>query len=199
MTEEQLDAAKQQLREHLNLFQVLSEEAIEAFVSLFSPFIASRKEIITAAGENERYLYFVVEGVQRVYYFDDSGKEATLVLTYAPSMGGVLDALLNKTPSRYYYETLTKSVFLRAPYKKIEKLSEEFPEIDQMLKVGLAQTLSGLLLRMAELQCFSSEEKFRSLMKRSKHILQLVPHKYLANYIGVDASSFSKMVNTIEI
>jgi CRP-like cAMP-binding protein len=199
MNSEQLSEAQNQLLQHFKHVYPISEKAGEAIVSLFQAYSASRKEIITAAGENERYLYFVVEGVQRVYYFDDLGKEATLVLTYAPSMGGVLDAMLNKTPSRYYYETLTKSVFLRAPYQKIEKLSEEFPEIDQMLKVGLAQTLSGLLLRMAELQCFSSEEKFRSLMKRSKHILQLVPHKYLANYIGVDASSFSKMVNTIEI
>jgi CRP-like cAMP-binding protein len=199
MTEEQLDTAKQQLREHLNLFQVLSEDATEAIVSLFQAFSASRKEIITAAGEHERYLYFVLEGVQRVYYFDDAGKEATLVLTYAPSLGGVLDAMLNKTPSRYYYETLTKSVFIRAPFEKIEKLIPEFPEIECLFRVGLSQTLSGLLLRMAELQCFSSEEKFRSLMKRSKHILHVVPHKYLANYIGVDVSSFSKMVNSIEI
>lgn len=199
MTEEQLEAAKQQLREHLNLFQVLSEEATEAVVSLFSLFSASRKEILTALGEPELYLYFVVEGVQRVYYYDDSGKEATLVLTYAPSMGGVLDAMLNKAPSQFYYETLTKSVFIRARYDKIDSLIATYPEIERMLRMGLSHTLSGLLLRMAQLQCFSSEEKFRALMKRSKHILHLVPHKYLANYIGVDVSSFSKMVNTIEI
>lgn len=199
MNSEQLSEAQNQLLQHFNHVYPISEKAGEAIVSLFQAFYASRKEIITAAGEHERYLYFVVEGVQRVYYFDDAGKEATLVLTYAPSLGGVLDAMLNKTPSRYYYETLTKSVFIRAPFEKVEKLIPEFPEIECLLRVGLSQTLSGLLVRMAELQCFSSEEKFRSLMKRSKHILHLVPHKYLANYIGVDVSSFSKMVNSIEI
>jgi hypothetical protein len=55
------------------------------------------------------------------------------------------------------------------------------------------------LQRLAELQCFSSEEKFRSLLQRSPHILQLVPHKYLANYLGIDATNFSKFINRIRI
>ncbi|MBC7488549.1 MAG: hypothetical protein H7282_17550 [Cytophagaceae bacterium] len=66
---------------------------------------------MTSAGELETHLYFVTEGVQRVYYFDEQNSEATLVFTYASSFGGVIDALTSKQPSRYYYETLTPSFF----------------------------------------------------------------------------------------
>ena len=31
------------------------------------------------------------------------------------------------------------------------------------------------------------------------HLLQLVPHKYLANYIGIDATNFSKLINSVRI
>ncbi len=64
----------------------------EAFAGIWHPFSARRKTPITVAGEVENYLYFVVEGVQRVYYFDDQNREATLVFTYATSFGGVLDS-----------------------------------------------------------------------------------------------------------
>jgi hypothetical protein len=107
--------------------------------------------------------------------------------------------MLLQLPSRYYYETLTPSAFLRTPFIEIQKLMLRYPSVTALIQKGTAQALSGVLQRLAELQCFSSEEKFRSLLQRSPHILQLVPHKYLANYLGMDATNFSKFINRIRI
>src|SRR5690606_10409556 len=106
--------------------------------------------------------------------------------------------LLNKS-SRYYFETLTPSEFLRAPVHELNALMEARPSISEMVRMGVTQTLSGILERLVEVQCFSSEDKFRNLLSRSPHILQLVPHKYLANYLGMDATNFSKLLNKIKI
>ncbi len=188
-----------QLKQITDNIHPLSAKEWDDFSSLWKPFSAKRKEILTASGEHEKYLYFVAEGVQRVYYFDDQGREATLVFTYAPSFGGVLDALMLQQPSRYYYEALTPSVFLRAPNKELQLLIKDTPAIALMINKGLSYALAGVLERQVELQCFSSEEKFRKLLSRSPHILQLVPHKYLANYLGIDATNFSKLINKIKI
>ena len=169
----------------------LPEDDWEDFLKLWKPFSAKRKETLTAIGEKEKYLYFVVEGVQRVYYFDEQNREATLVFTYNPSFGGVLDSLLLQTESRYFYETLTPSVFLRAPFSELQVLMQTRPAIEVLIRQGITHTISGLLTRLVELQCYSSEERFMQLMHRSPHILQLVPHKYLANYLGIDATNFS--------
>jgi CRP-like cAMP-binding protein len=177
----------------------LSENDWNAFASLWTPFSAKRKEVLTATGEMEKYLYCVIEGVQRVYYFDEQNREATLVFSYPPSFGGVLDSLMLQKPSRYFYETLTPSVFLRASYSELEKLMKTRPPIEAMIREGITQALSGVLERLVELQCFSSEEKFKKLLQRSPHILQLVPHKYLANYLGIDPTNFSKLLNGTRI
>lgn len=177
----------------------LSASSIESFVTLWSPFDALRKEILTAVGEEERYLYFTIDGVQRVYALNSEGKEATLVFTYAPSFGGVLDAMMTAQKSKYFYETLTPSKLLRAPITEIKKLMTEDADIATMINVGVSQALGGLLERLTELQLMSSEEKFRSLLRRSPHILTLVPHKYLASYLGIDATNFSKLMNSVRI
>ena len=177
----------------------LTEEEWQDFSMLWKPHTARRKEIITAAGDLETHLYFVTEGVQRVYYFDEQQREATLVFTYAPSFGGVLDALTLKQPSRYYYETLTPSSFLKASYSDLEALMLKQPAIERMVRIGLSQSLAGLLERLVELQCYTSEERFKKLLQRSPHILQLVPHKYLANYLGMDPTNFSKLMNRVKI
>lgn len=177
----------------------LTNDSWEAFSGIWRPFSAKRKEVLTVANERERYLYFVLEGVQRVYYFDDQSREATLVFTYAPSFGGVLDALMLASPSRYYYETLTPSVFLRASITDLQPLIDTRPDVATLIRLGVTSALSGVLERLVELQTFSAEDRFKQLLRRSPHILQLVPHKYLANYLGIDATNFSKFINRMKI
>lgn len=176
----------------------MTEEVWSDFATCWKPFSVKRKQLITSAGQQESYLYFVTEGVQRIFYLE-AKKESTLVLTYAPSFGGVMDSFLLQAPSRFYYESLTPSVFLRADYETFAKAMEKHPPIAELVRKGITQSFSGLLERMVELQCFSSEEKFRKLLQRSPHILTLVPHKYLANYLGIDATNFSKLINTVRI
>ena len=59
--------------------------------------------------------------------------------------------------------------------------------------------LAGVLERQVELLKFSAEEKFRILLKRSPQVLQMIPHKYLASYLGIDASTFSKLLSSVRI
>jgi CRP-like cAMP-binding protein len=192
-----MDNSLSQLRQLVTHIAPLNSEEWEAFSVLWKPFFANRKQIITEADHMEKYLYFVVSGVQRVFYRDNEGREATLVFTYAPSFGGVLDAMLLNQKSAYYYETISKSVFLRAPFTEIRQLMYQYESINDVVMKGLSFALKGVLERMVELQTYSSEQKFRQLLSRSPHILQHVPHKYLANYLGIDPSNFSKLMNKV--
>ena len=155
--------------------------------------------MLTSSGETERYLYFVLEGVQRGFYMDSSGVEATIVFTYPHSFSGVADSFLTQTPSAYYFETLTPSTFLRTTYRQVEDLMERYPAIRQLVLKATAFALKGVLERQVEIQCFSAEQKFRQLLRRSPHLLNLIPHKYLASYLGIDATTFSKLLGKVRI
>ena len=177
----------------------LQPQEWEAFSSIWSTMEAGRKTLLTKAGDTERYLYFVVEGIQRIYYSKPDGKEATLVFSYAPSFAGVIDSLLLQQPSRYYMETLTQSRFLRAHVQQWQQMVATHSGIAALSHKALLLAMSGIMERMTELQCFTAEEKFRHLLQRSPHVLQLIPHKYLANYLSIDASTFSKLLGTVRI
>lgn len=177
----------------------LPQAELERFSANWQPLTVKRKTILTAAGETERYLYFVLEGVQRAFYIGDENKEATIVFTYPPSFSGVADSFLTQTPSLYFLETITASRFLRLPYDEVEAMRKSSARIQQLLFTATAFALKGALQRHIELQCFSNEEKFKTLLKRSPHILNLVPHKYIASYLGMDATNFSKLLGSVKI
>ncbi len=187
------------LRSFIARINPLEDAAWAAFSEHWQPHIARRKTVLTAAGETERFLYFVLDGVQRAFHLSDKGREATIVFTYPPSFSGVPDSLLTGLPSPVYFETLTASRFLRMRSEHLHGLMEDFPAVKTMVLKSLAHALYGVLKRQAEVQTFSSEEKFRALMARSPHLLHLVPHKYIASYLGIDATNFSKMLGNIVI
>lgn len=180
-------------------FFTLTEQEWEDFAAIWQPFEAGRKVILTHEGDVEKYIYFVLEGVQRAYAVGDDGREATLVFTYPYSFSGVADSLLLQQPSRYYFETLTPSRFLRSTFRQLDELMLRHHSIERMIRLALSHTLAGVLARQIELQSFSAEQRFRALLTRSPHILYLVPHKYLANYLGMDPTNFSKLLGTVRI
>ncbi len=187
------------LKDFITSIHPLKENELSHFIAAFQPFGCKRKTVLTAAGETERYLYFVLDGVQRSYYVGKDQEEATIVFTYAHSFSGVADSFLTQTPSLYFLETLTTSKFLRTGYKQVEALMQDYPNIQALILKATAFALKGVLERQVELQCFSAEEKFRKLLSRSPQVLNLIPHKYLASYLGIDASTFSKLLGTVRI
>lgn len=177
----------------------MGEAETKAFGSIWQPFACRRKTLLTRAGDTERYLYFVLDGVQRSFYTDDIHKEATIVFTYPPSFSGVADSFLTQTPSAYFFEALTASRFLRTTHAQLEGLMVQYPSVQALVLKITAITLKGVLKRQIDLQCFGAEEKFTALLRRSPHVLQIIPHKYLASYLGIDAATFSKLLRTVRI
>lgn len=191
--------AIEQLKQFIDPIHPLTEEEWAAFASIWQPFSAKRKELLTAAGETEKYLYFVTEGVQRAFYLAEDDKEATIVFTYPFSFSGVADSFLLQQPSKYHLETLTKSEFIRTTYQQVQDLLDRYHNFERLIRKATSYTMAGVLERQIELQCFSAEQKFRTLLKRSPHVLTLIPHKYLASYLGIDATTFSKLLGTVRV
>jgi CRP-like cAMP-binding protein len=188
-----------QLQQFTSSIHKLSDEEWNDFSSIWQMQEAKRKTILTAAGDTEKNLYFILDGVQRAFYIGDNYKEATIVFTYPFSFSGIADSFLTQTPSKYHFETLTKSVFLKTSYQQVFQLMDKYHNFERFIRIAISYSLKGVLERQIELQCFSAEEKLKTLLKRSPHVLRLIPHKYLASYLGIDATTFSKLLGTVRL
>lgn len=186
------------LKAQIDAVKPLEEATWAEFSALWSPVLVKRKEMLTKAGETERYLYFVVEGIQRAYAVHEE-REATIVFSYAPSFSGIIDSFFTQSPSGYNLEALTQSSLLRIHYNDMARLMEKHKDMEVWVRIAMASALAGVLQRQKELMCYTAEEKFRALLKRSPHVLNLIPHKYLASYINVDPATFSKLLSSVRL
>ncbi|MES2645505.1 MAG: hypothetical protein V4717_01420 [Bacteroidota bacterium] len=74
-----------------------------------------------------------------------------------------------------------------------------YHDFEKLIRLAVSYSLAGVLERQVVMQCFSAEEKFKTLLTRSPHVLQLIPHKYLASYLGIDATTFSKLLGSVRL
>jgi CRP-like cAMP-binding protein len=194
-----LTQSLQELKKFSLSIHPLSNQEWLDFSAIWQADEAKRKTILTRKGETEKTLYFITEGVQRAYYLTPEDKEATIVFTYPFSFSGVADSFLTQTPSRYFFETLTQSSFLKTSHSKMIVLLDQYPNLERLISRATAFALKGALERQVELQTFSAEQKFTTLLSRSPQVLRLIPHKYLASYLGIDAATFSKLLSTVRV
>jgi len=188
-----------QLKKVVDAVHKLKEEEWNDFKAIWQPVEYKRKTVLTAAGEVERHLYFVVDGVQRAFYIDEHHPEVTVVFTYPYSFSGIADSFLTQRPSKYFLETLTASKLLRTSHQQVQQLMDRYHNFERWVRLSASHALMGVIERQIELTCYSAEEKFRTLLKRSPHVLQLIPQKYLASYLGIDPSTFSKLMATVRL
>jgi CRP-like cAMP-binding protein len=186
------------LRKSVFAVHPLDEAAWSALSAAWTDVSYKRKQLMTRAGETEKYLYLVLDGVQRAF-FQHENKEATLVFSYAPSFSGVIDSFFLQKPSRFDLETLTASRFLRIHHNDFTALVAAHWSIETWVRLALTQTLSGVLERQVEIMSYTAEEKFTTLLERSPHVLNLIPHKYLASYLGLDPATFSKLLASVRL
>lgn len=189
----------EKLRSFATAIHPLEDAEWNDFSAIWQPVTYKRKTLLTAAGDIEKHLYFVTEGVQRAFYMGDNDKESTIVFTYPASFSGVADSFLTQTPAKYYFETLTGSGMLRTTYAQVSNLMDRHHNFERLIRKATGYALAGVLERQVELQCFSAEEKFKTLLHRSPHVLRLIPHKYLASYLGIDATTFSKLLGSVRL
>jgi CRP-like cAMP-binding protein len=176
-----------------NIAFVLPVEITDELLPLWEVHNFKRKQLITVCGNTERYLYFVVKGIQRCYAVHND-KEATIIFSYPYSFTGIIDSFFLQQPSGYDFEALTDSRLLRISYPDFMLIVDKYPVMEKWLRTMLTLVISGLLQRQKELNIYSAADKLNILFKRSPHIFNLVPHKYIASYIGVDPATFSKMM-----
>jgi CRP-like cAMP-binding protein len=176
----------------------VQNDILDKYINCWSEYSVPKKTIITESGKTERYIYFVLEGIQKSYYLNE-GKQHIMFFGYNPSFSGVVESFFTQTPSKYYLETITDSKFLRLSYTKHIQLVREYREIETLFRKITESFLVGVIERHHQLMAFNAETRFRKFIERSPHLLNMISQKDLASYLRIDSTNFSKMINRIKI
>lgn len=170
---------------------------LQLFLEQWAPITLGRNETITAEGQVERYMYFVIEGIQKSVYVNN-GKENVIAFTYPDSFTGVPDSLLTQTPSKCHLVTISKSKLLKISEEAFFKGLSTYRPLEVFYFNSMKYVLAGTIERLYELQALSMEQKFTAFYHRSKHLINQIPRKDIASYLNIDPTNLSKLLSGLK-
>lgn len=182
--------------EYLNLFHPLPEAEYSLLTSELVSRSFAKGDILLKPGQIQRELYFVQSGVQ-MSWFEAERKTHVLAFTYPPNLCAVPEAFSLQRPSPFYLSCLADSEMGCLSYEKLQRIFDRSQTIERLFRKMAEAFLAGLINRHIELHALGMEERFITFCRRSPALLHLVPHKYLASYLGIDATNFSKLFNSV--
>jgi CRP-like cAMP-binding protein len=176
----------------LNKFLELS---MEEFAEYIQPYIVMRrfdaKEVVSATGTVEDYFNFLVKGLAFTYYKRE-GAEVVVQIATEGQIVHAQESFHSRRPSLYSVETLEPSTFVSITYADLETI---YASSNKMQHLGrLVITFTMLLKEKAQLLAatLSPRERFLQYMDKYPTVLQRVPQKYIASYLGIQPETFSR-------
>jgi len=181
-----------------NLIEI-NQDDLQLIDKLFHKRVYAKGEDIFKAGEVCQTLYYVSQGVVRIYSITSEGKDLTWNICYNKGgkqlnhFAGDYVSYLTQTPSNFFIETLDNCIIYEAKLSEIDALYAS--DIKWM---SLGKKISdGHLIRIGQ-----STQMLRQLTAKEKYILmkEIEPlyEEVLADYqyatlLGITAQSLSRI------
>lgn len=183
---------------YLKQFHPIDLEAYRLLSQSLKSKTLSKNDFLTREGQIQRELYFVTSGIQMAYFEADT-KIHVAAFTYAPDLCAIPESFFFQTPSQYFLRCLTDSTVDYLTFAELQNLFDESPAIERLFRRLTEHVLAGVIQRHLDRHRLSMIERYRTFCQRSPHLLQQVPHKYLAAYLDIDPTNFSKLFNQQKI
>jgi CRP-like cAMP-binding protein len=181
----------------LDQFHTIGTDDYQLLLDTLKSKQCSKGEMLTVPGQYQRQLYFVNQGVQMSYYGHED-KKHVIAFTYAPGLCAIPEAFSLQKPSKYFLTCLTDSEFDYITYEDLQLLFDQSQQIERLFRKMAEHLLAGVVSRHLELHAMTIEERFVAFCRRSPHLLNLVPNKYISSYLDIDPTNFSKLLNRVK-
>ena len=189
---------KEKLKKYIKNIHPIKDDILDGFIEYWVEKKGKKKEILTKIDKTEKYLYFITKGIQKAYYVVD-GKQFNIAFSYPFAFTCTPESFLTQKPSQYCWECITESEFLKISYSSFFSFVNKHPEFETLLRKKLIGTLMGLSNRYHRLLTQTIEERFIDLMHISPQLINIIPQKEIANYLKIDPTNFSKLINTVKL
>lgn len=170
----------------------LSNEMKERLTTITQIKTFPKNHIILKEGETANYACFVLNGLARAYYVID-GKTITSRFMAEDFMITSWISFYTRKPGYEYIEMLEESTMACIHYNDVEALYRDLPDFNIVGRKLISYFFFLAEQRTYMLRKHTAEEKYHSFLEQHPDLLQRVPLKYIATYLGMSEETLSRV------
>jgi len=181
------------LREHIEAIVGLTDEEFARIQTFFTLRKFRKHQYLVQEGDPAKYEYLVLSGIFRMFYLDDSGKE--YIVQFAGPNWWMADyqAYFHQKPATLSIVCMVEAEVLFTTLEGREALSAEFHKMEHFFRVKLTNGYVALQRRIVSLLSSTPQQRYEEFGQLYPHLLQQIPKKYIAEYLGVSRETLSRL------
>ena len=189
-------AATRQMLEHLDSLFPLKPELIVELKQIIQYEEVKRMQVLLKPGEVSDRLYYIHKGLLHCYYeFEDRKKVKKEVSTWFMRERDTcvsVPSFYRRRPSYEYIQTLEDSELFSIGYQELESIYSRHIDFNFNARVLTSDYLVDWAEQLHGLRRLTAAEKYAALRDRDPQLLQRVPQKYLASFLGMRIETLSR-------
>jgi len=171
----------------------MSVDKATQLASNFEPIELNRNEFLLKENKISKGFFFLESGYARSYTFDNDGNDVTTNIYSAPCFVNDLLSLVKQIPAKENLQTMTYCKLAKVDSIWVQSNFHLNPEFRDFVRHLVITDFSLLQNRMLSMIKDPAEVRYSKLIKQHPAVIQNIPLKIIASYLGITDTSLSRI------
>ncbi|MEY8779390.1 Crp/Fnr family transcriptional regulator [Allomuricauda sp. XS_ASV26] len=183
------------LRQHFEEIVDLTDAEWEQIAPHFEYRKLKKHQFLIQTGQPVECEFWIINGLVKSYAIDQKGNEH--ILQFGMEQYWVSDyfAFQHQLPATIFVDCIEDSEFFCLSLESRESICQQIPAIANFYRIKSNNGFINLQQRILSLLTLSAEERYDELLNKLPKLLQRVPKKLIAAYLGVSRETLSRFKN----
>jgi len=177
----------------------LNKEEKEQLVAIIKTKKIKKRQFIDQPDYVCLYRNYVVKGAFRSYFIDNDGKEHTVQIAIEDWFVSDFYSYITRTPATLYVEALEDATIFQMAYDDIEGLCKEIHALSEYFRITTERAFAFSRKRALSNLSMTAEERYLEILKHYPNIVERVPQKVIASYLGMTPEFMSKIRKNVSL
>ncbi|GAA3754959.1 Crp/Fnr family transcriptional regulator [Flavobacterium ginsengiterrae] len=181
------------LRSHIEEICRLTDQEWNYIKPFFIHKKLRKHQFLTQKHEPAPFQYWIIKGLLKTYSIDKAGREHVLHFVSEQQWTSDFGAYQNQISQTIEADCIEDSEFFCLFLKDREHLCVEIPKMAHFFRIKSHLAYTGLLHRILSLLTETAADSYHDLIQNNPDLLQRVPERFLASYLGVTSENLKAM------
>lgn len=158
-----------------------------------------KHDYLIQAGDVVQYFYFILEGLVRLFYSTEDGKEFNKGFAMENGYAGSFHSLVLQAPCGFFVQALERTQALILPNQLLRGLYARHACWERLGRRNAENLAIVKEAREKELLLDSLETRYRRFLKEYPGLAERIPQYHIASYLGVTTVALSRIRRKINL
>jgi len=183
----------QKLRDHIEKIIPLTDDEFSFVSRHFTIQKFKKHQFIIQKGSPVPCFYFIVSGLLKLVFTDDSEKEHVVSFAMEDWWESDYYAFFTQTEATMSLECLEDSEVLCCTFEDYKKLCDGLQKMERFFLEKANFGFLGSQRRIISWMTSNSKERYEQFLKQYPSLTQRVPKSLIASYLGVSRETLSRL------